>query len=89
MGNTVCGDHDSAQKFLNFGFDDAIVTLIASILLQLVALAFSIIAFLDNPVTYILPNIPLLLSYLTSSLDPGSFPSTYCFPQNLEHPGHP
>merc|ERR1712127_94855 len=59
----VFGVSDSSQKFLNFGFHGAVITtILASITWQLAASAFPI-AFLNNPVTYVLLVIALFLEW--------------------------
>merc|ERR1712127_453063 len=64
QGNNIFGIQDSAQKFLNFGFHGAVITtILASISWQLAASAFPI-AFLNNPVTYILLVIALFLEFV-------------------------
>lgn len=61
--NNIFGISDGAQKFLNFGFHGAVITtILASITWQLAASAFPI-AFLNNPVTYILLVIALFLEF--------------------------
>merc|ERR1719287_213102 len=63
-GNNIFGIQDSAQKFLNFGFHGAVITtILASISWQLAASAFPV-AFLNNPVTYILLCIALFLEFI-------------------------
>merc|ERR1719443_2152415 len=62
-GNNIFGVSDSAQAFLNYGFQGAVITtILASISWQLAASAFPI-AFLNNPVTYILLVIALFLEF--------------------------
>jgi len=62
-GNNIFGIRDSAQEFLNYGFHGAVITtILASITWQLAASAFPI-AFLNNPVTYILLMIALFLEF--------------------------
>merc|ERR1712113_229294 len=57
----VMGLPDGVQKFLNLGFQGALITtILGSISWQLVAGAFPV-AFLSNPVTYILLRICLFL----------------------------
>merc|ERR1719356_885108 len=57
----VLGLPDGVQEFLNLGFQGALITtILGSISWQLVAGAFPV-AFLSNPVTYILLRICLLL----------------------------
>jgi len=64
QGNNIFGIKDSAQKFLNFGFHGAVITtILASISWQLAASAFPI-AFLNNPVTYLLLVIALFLEFI-------------------------
>merc|ERR1711933_281782 len=59
-GENIFGVSDSAQKFLNYGFQGAVITtILASITWQLAASAFPI-AFLNNPFTYILLDGPLV-----------------------------
>jgi silicon transporter len=63
-GKNIFGIQDSAQKFLNFGFHGAVITtILASISWQLAASAFPI-AFLNNPVTYVLLVIALILEFI-------------------------
>merc|ERR1712194_174107 len=63
-GNNIFGIQDSAQKFLNFGFHGAVITtILASISWQLAASAFPI-AFLNNPLTYVLLVIALFLEFI-------------------------
>merc|ERR1712071_127513 len=58
-GNNIFGISDGAQAFLNYGFHGAVITtILASITWQLAASAFPI-AFLNNPVTYVLLVIAL------------------------------
>ena len=60
-GNNILGVNDGLQEFLNTGLHAAVITtIVASISWQLVASAFPI-AFLSNPVTYVLLNICLAL----------------------------
>jgi len=60
-GETIFGVSESFQSFLNLGFLGALITtILGSISWQLVASAFPI-AFLSNPLTYILLRICLLL----------------------------
>merc|ERR1712194_997620 len=54
--NNIFGIRDSAQKFLNFGFHGAVITTI-------LASAFPI-AFLNNPMTYVLLVIALFLEFI-------------------------
>merc|ERR1711935_1224551 len=62
--NNIFGIRDSAQKFLNFGFHGAVITtILASISWQLAASAFPI-AFLNNPMTYVLLVIALFLEFI-------------------------
>jgi silicon transporter len=62
-GDNIFGVSDGAQAFLNLGFHAAVVTtIIASITWQLAASAFPI-AFLNNPVTYILLCFALFLEW--------------------------
>jgi len=62
-GNNIFGISDGAQKFLNYGFHGAVITtILASITWQLAASAFPI-AFLNNPVTYLLLVIALFLEF--------------------------
>ena len=62
-GNNIFGISDGAQAFLNYGFQGAVVTtILASITWQLAASAFPI-AFLNNPVTYVLLVIALFLEW--------------------------
>jgi len=62
-GNNIFGIQDSAQQFLNYGFHGAVITtILASITWQLAASAFPI-AFLNNPVTYILLVVALFLEW--------------------------
>merc|ERR1712029_1116411 len=62
-GNNIFGVSDGAQAFLNYGFQGAVITtILASISWQLAASAFPI-AFLNNPVTYILLVIALFLEF--------------------------
>jgi hypothetical protein len=62
-GENVFGVSDAAQRFLNFGFQGAVITtILASITWQLAASAFPI-AFLNNPVTYLLLCIALFLEW--------------------------
>ena len=62
-GNNIFGISDGAQAFLNYGFHGAVITtILASIRWQLAASAFPI-AFLNNPVTYILLVIALFLEW--------------------------
>jgi len=59
----VMGIPDPVQKFLNFGFQGALITtILGSISWQLVAGAFPV-AFLSTPVTYILLRFCLLLEW--------------------------
>ena len=54
---------DGAQAFLNYGFQGAVITtILASISWQLAASAFPI-AFLNNPITYILLVVALFLEW--------------------------
>jgi len=63
QGNNIFGIQDSAQKFLNYGFHGAVITtILASITWQLAASAFPI-AFLNNPLTYILLVVALFLEW--------------------------
>merc|ERR1712086_563412 len=63
-GKNIFGIKDSAQEFLNYGFHGAVITtILASITWQLAASAFPI-AFLNNPVTYILLMIALFLEFI-------------------------
>merc|ERR1719401_2914488 len=63
-GENIFGVSDSAQKFLNYGFQGAVITtILASITWQLAASAFPI-AFLNNPFTYILLVIALFLEFI-------------------------
>jgi hypothetical protein len=63
QGNNIFGIQDGAQKFLNYGFHGAVITtILASITWQLAASAFPI-AFLNNPVTYILLVFALFLEW--------------------------
>ena len=63
-GNTTFGIQNSAQKFLNFRFCGAVITtILASISLQMLALAFPI-AFLNLPDMYILLFITLFLEFV-------------------------
>ena len=62
-GENIFGVSDSAQTFLNYGFQGAVITtILASISWQLAASAFPI-AFLNNPVTYILLCVALFLEF--------------------------
>merc|ERR1712127_827645 len=62
-GNNVFGISDGAQAFMNYGFHGAVITtILASITWQLAASAFPI-AFLNNPVTYILLVLALFLEF--------------------------
>jgi silicon transporter len=62
-GNNIFGISDGAQAFLNYGFHGAVITtILASITWQLAASAFPM-AFLNNPVTYILLVIALFLEW--------------------------
>ena len=62
-GENIFGVSDGAQAFLNLGFHAAVVTtIIASITWQLAASAFPI-AFLNNPVTYVLLCFALFLEW--------------------------
>ncbi|KAL9187253.1 hypothetical protein ACHAXT_001356 [Thalassiosira profunda] len=62
-GNNIFGVSDGAQAFLNYGFQGAVITtILASISWQLVASAFPI-AFLNNPITYILLVVALFLEW--------------------------
>merc|ERR1719296_520584 len=64
QGENIFNIQDSAQEFLNFGFHGAVITtILASISWQLAASAFPI-AFLNNPVTYILLCIALFLEFI-------------------------
>jgi glucose-6-phosphate-specific signal transduction histidine kinase len=57
----VMGLPDGVQNFLNFGFQGALIcTILGSISWQLVAQAFPV-AFLSNPVTYLLLRLCLFL----------------------------
>ena len=63
-GNNIFGFSDSTQAFLNYGFQGAVITtILASITWQLAASAFPI-AFLNNPVTYILLVVALFLEWI-------------------------
>jgi len=63
-GENIWGVSDSAQAFLNYGFQGAVITtILASITWQLAASAFPI-AFLNNPFTYILLVIALTLEFI-------------------------
>ena len=63
-GNNIFGISDAAQEFLNFGFHGAVITtILASITWQLAATAFPI-AFLNNPVTYLLLLVALFLEFV-------------------------
>ena len=60
----IFGVSDGAQAFLNLGFHAAVITtILASITWQLAASAFPI-AFLNNPVTYILLCFALFLDWI-------------------------
>merc|ERR1712071_265290 len=62
-GNNIFGMGDGAQAFLNYGFHGAVITtILASITWQLAASAFPI-AFLNNPVTYVLLCVALFLEF--------------------------
>jgi len=62
-GNNIFGIRDGAQEFLNYGFHGAVITtILASISWQLAASAYPL-AFLNNPVTYILLVVALLLEF--------------------------
>jgi len=62
-GNNIFGISDGAQSFLNYGFHGAVITtILASITWQLAASAFPL-AFLNNPVTFILLCIALFLEW--------------------------
>jgi len=62
-GNNIFGVSDGAQAFLNYGFQGAVITtILASISWQLAASAFPI-AFLNNPVTYVLLVVALFLEF--------------------------
>jgi silicon transporter len=62
-GNNIFGIKDGAQAFLNYGFHGAVITtILASITWQLAASAFPI-AFLNNPVTYVLLVVALFLEW--------------------------
>jgi len=62
-GNNIFGIKDGAQAFLNYGFHGAVITtILASITWQLAASAFPI-AFLNNPLTYVLLVIALFLEF--------------------------
>jgi len=62
-GNNIFGISDGAQSFLNYGFHGAVITtILASITWQLAASAFPI-AFLNNPMTYILLCVALFLEW--------------------------
>merc|ERR1712127_424392 len=62
-GNNIFGISDGAQAFLNYGFHGAVITtILASITWQLAASTFPI-AFLNNPVTYILLVVALFLEW--------------------------
>ncbi|KAL3785163.1 hypothetical protein HJC23_013829 [Cyclotella cryptica] len=62
-GNNIFGVSDGAQAFLNYGFQGAVITtILASISWQLAASAYPI-AFLNNPVTYILLCVALFLEF--------------------------
>mmetsp|Transcript_1365 Transcript_1365/g.3107 ORF Transcript_1365/g.3107 Transcript_1365/m.3107 type:complete len:520 (-) Transcript_1365:140-1699(-) len=62
-GENIFGVSDGAQAFLNYGFQGAVITtILASITWQLAASAFPM-AFLNNPVTYILLCIALFLEW--------------------------
>ncbi|EED92452.1 silicic acid transporter, silicon transport [Thalassiosira pseudonana CCMP1335] len=61
QGENIFGVSDGAQAFLNYGFQGAVITtILASITWQLAASAFPI-AFLNNPVTFILLVVALFL----------------------------
>eukprot|EP00571_Detonula_confervacea_P008905 CAMPEP_0172328204 /NCGR_PEP_ID=MMETSP1058-20130122/60231_1 /TAXON_ID=83371 /ORGANISM="Detonula confervacea, Strain CCMP 353" /LENGTH=289 /DNA_ID=CAMNT_0013045307 /DNA_START=130 /DNA_END=999 /DNA_ORIENTATION=+ len=63
QGNNIFGISDSAQEFLNYGFHGAVITtILASITWQLAASAFPI-AFLNNPLTYVLLCVALFLEW--------------------------
>jgi silicon transporter len=63
-GNNIFGVSDGAQAFLNYGFQGAVITtILASISWQLAASAYPI-AFLNNPVTYILLVVALFLEFI-------------------------
>eukprot|EP00956_Cyclotella_meneghiniana_P023635 scaffold46432_cov87-Cyclotella_meneghiniana.AAC.1 len=63
-GNNIFGVSDGAQAFLNYGFQGAVITtILASISWQLAASAYPI-AFLNNPVTYILLCVALFLEFI-------------------------
>eukprot|EP00956_Cyclotella_meneghiniana_P031263 scaffold81682_cov73-Cyclotella_meneghiniana.AAC.1 len=62
-GNNIFGVSDRAQAFLNYGFQGAVVTTsLGSISWQLAASLYPV-AFLNNPVTYILLCIALTLEF--------------------------
>merc|ERR1712194_42242 len=62
-GENIFGIKDSAQEFLNYGFHGAVITtILASITWQLAASAYPI-AFLNNPLTYVLLVIALFLDW--------------------------
>jgi len=62
-GKNIFNISDGAQTFLNYGFHGAVITtILASISWQLAASAFPI-AFLNNPVTYILLVVALFLEW--------------------------
>ena len=63
-GNNIFGVSDGAQAFLNYGFQGAVITtILASISWQLAASAYPI-AFLNNPVTYLLLCVALFLEFI-------------------------
>ncbi|KAL7518879.1 hypothetical protein ACHAWX_003687 [Stephanocyclus meneghinianus] len=62
-GNNIFGISDGAQAFLNYGFQGAVITtILASISWQLAASAYPI-AFLNNPITYVLLCVALFLEF--------------------------
>jgi len=62
-GNNIFGVSDSAQAFLNYGFQGAVMTtILASITWQYAASAFPI-AFMNSPVTYVLLLVALSLEF--------------------------
>jgi hypothetical protein len=63
-GNNIFGVSDSAQAFLNYGFQGAVITtILASISWQLAASAYPI-AILNTPFCFILLNIALFLEFI-------------------------
>ncbi|KAL7508861.1 hypothetical protein ACHAXN_005932 [Cyclotella atomus] len=63
-GNNIFGVSDGAQAFLNYGFQGAVMTtILASISWQFAASAYPL-AFMNNPITYILLIVALALEFI-------------------------